>query len=58
MPKLGREKVLQESWKARELLKWLGYLPLAIELVGRYLDKYWQSLNIDNLALTEMLQGL
>ncbi|MDJ0556737.1 MAG: tetratricopeptide repeat protein [Microcoleaceae cyanobacterium MO_207.B10] len=55
---LGKERVLQEPWKARELLKWLGYLPLAIELVGRYLDEYWESLNIDNLALTKMLQRL
>ncbi|NES06402.1 MAG: tetratricopeptide repeat protein, partial [Okeania sp. SIO2F4] len=55
---LGRDRVLQEPWKARELLKWLGYLPLAIELVGRYLDEYWESLNRDNLALTKMLQRL
>ena len=55
---LGRDRVLQEPWKARELLKWLGYLPLAIELVGRYLDEYWDSLNRDNLALTKMLQRL
>ncbi|MDY7006878.1 MAG: NB-ARC domain-containing protein [Cyanobacteriota bacterium] len=55
---LGRERVLQEPWKARELVKWLGYLPLAIELVGRYLDEYWQSLNRDNLALTKMLERL
>ncbi|MEM1169579.1 MAG: tetratricopeptide repeat protein [Cyanobacteria bacterium P01_H01_bin.35] len=55
---LGRDRVLQEPWKARELLKWLGYLPLAIELVGRYLDEYWDSLNRDNLALTKMLERL
>ncbi|MGK7923317.1 MAG: tetratricopeptide repeat protein [Trichodesmium sp.] len=55
---LGRDRVLQEPWKARELLKWLGYLPLAIELVGRYLDEYWDSFNRDNLALTKMLQRL
>ncbi|NEP72881.1 MAG: tetratricopeptide repeat protein [Okeania sp. SIO2G4] len=55
---LGRDRVLQEPWKARELLKWLGYLPLAIELVGRYLDEYWESLNRDNSALTKMLQRL
>ncbi len=55
---LGRDRVLQEPWKARELLKWLGYLPLAIELVGRYLDEYWESLNRDNLALTKMLGRL
>ncbi|WP_205127317.1 tetratricopeptide repeat protein [Okeania hirsuta] len=57
---LGRDRVLQEPQeaKARELLKWLGYLPLAIELVGRYLDEYWESLNRDNSALTKMLQRL
>ena len=57
---IGRDRVLTEPQKAkaRELVKWLGYLPLAIELVGRYLDEYWQSLNIDNSALTEMLQCL
>jgi len=55
---IGRERVLQETWMARELLKWLGYLPLAIELVGRYLDEYWESLNRDNLALTKMLGRL
>jgi len=55
---LGRDRVVQEPCKARELLKWLGYLPLAIELVGRYLDEYWDSLNRDNLAFTKMLGRL
>ncbi|MGD1717627.1 tetratricopeptide repeat protein, partial [Dapis sp. BLCC M172] len=57
---IGRDRILMEPQeaKARELLKWLGYLPLAIELVGRYLDEYWESLNRDNLALTKMLQRL
>ncbi|NEQ36608.1 MAG: tetratricopeptide repeat protein [Okeania sp. SIO3I5] len=55
---IGRDRLLQEPWKVRELLKCLGYLPLAIELVGRYLDEYWESLNRDNLALTKMLQRL
>ena len=55
---LGKDRLLQEPGKARELLKFLGYLPLAIELVGRYLDEYWQSLNRDDSALTKMLQRL
>lgn len=37
--------------KARELVKWLGYLPLGIELVGRY-GQYM------NCGLTEILQQL
>ncbi|MGD1805785.1 tetratricopeptide repeat protein, partial [Dapis sp. BLCC M126] len=57
---IARDRVLTEPQeaKAREILKWLGYLPLAIELVGRYLDEYWESLNRDNLALKKMLQRL
>ncbi|NEQ41398.1 MAG: tetratricopeptide repeat protein [Okeania sp. SIO3I5] len=57
---LPRKRVLHEpqSAKARELLKWLGYLPLAIQLVGRFLDQYWEILNRDNLALTKMLERL
>ncbi|ABG51079.1 NB-ARC [Trichodesmium erythraeum IMS101] len=55
---LGRKRLLLEPRKARELLIFLGYLPLGIELVGRYLDEYWQSLNRDGLALTKMLKRL
>ena len=55
---LGRKRLLREPRKARELLIFLGYLPLGIELVGRYLDEYWQSLNRDGLALTKMLKRL
>ncbi|MEH2421429.1 MAG: tetratricopeptide repeat protein [Nostoc sp.] len=34
-----RERLQQEAWVARRICKFLGYLPLALELVGRYLDK-------------------
>ncbi|MGB3694773.1 MAG: tetratricopeptide repeat protein [Spirulinaceae cyanobacterium] len=34
---LGKQRVTQEAATARELLAWLGYLPLGIELVGWYL---------------------
>lgn len=35
---VGRERLKSEPWVAREICKSLGYLPLALELVGRYLD--------------------
>ncbi|MHC5826641.1 MAG: hypothetical protein ACYT04_64940, partial [Nostoc sp.] len=34
-----RERLQQEAWVARRICKFLGYLPLALELVGQYLDK-------------------
>ncbi|WP_138497247.1 tetratricopeptide repeat protein [Nostoc sp. PA-18-2419] len=34
-----RERLQQEAWVARRICKFLGYLPLALELVGRYLNK-------------------
>ncbi|MEH2252185.1 tetratricopeptide repeat protein [Nostoc sp.] len=34
-----RQRLQQEAWVARRICKFLGYLPLALELVGRYLDK-------------------
>ncbi|MCL6752785.1 tetratricopeptide repeat protein [Nostoc sp. CCCryo 231-06] len=34
-----RERLQQEPWVARRICKFLGYLPLTLELVGRYLDK-------------------
>ncbi|TAF49744.1 MAG: tetratricopeptide repeat protein, partial [Oscillatoriales cyanobacterium] len=34
---IGRDRVCQEARIARDLLKWSGYLPLAIELVGSLL---------------------
>ena len=35
---VDRERLKSEPWVAREICKSLGYLPLALELVGRYLD--------------------
>ncbi|MGB3655131.1 MAG: NB-ARC domain-containing protein, partial [Rivularia sp. (in: cyanobacteria)] len=36
---IGERKVNKEFYLAQELCKWLGYLPLGIELVGRYIKK-------------------
>ena len=36
---LGEKRVNKELAAAQELCKWLGYLPLGIELVGRYIKK-------------------
>jgi hypothetical protein len=36
---LDAKRVQQEPETAQELCKWLGYLPLGIELVGRYVAK-------------------
>ncbi|MBD2597236.1 tetratricopeptide repeat protein [Nostoc spongiaeforme FACHB-130] len=49
---IGRERLRREPLIARKLCKWLGYLPLGLELVGRYL------LGDEELSLTEMLQDL
>jgi Effector-associated domain 4/NB-ARC domain len=49
---LGRERLRREALVARRLCKWLGYLPLGLELVGRYL------LGDEELSLAEMLQDL
>ncbi|MHC5597694.1 MAG: tetratricopeptide repeat protein, partial [Nostoc sp.] len=35
---VDRERLKSEPWVARRICKSLGYLPLALELVGRYLD--------------------
>ncbi|WP_230966801.1 tetratricopeptide repeat protein [Nostoc commune] len=34
-----QERLQQEPWVARRICKFLGYSPLALELVGQYLDK-------------------
>ncbi|MBX9256304.1 tetratricopeptide repeat protein [Desmonostoc muscorum CCALA 125] len=47
-----RERLQQEAWVARRICKFLGYLPLALELVGRYLDK------IPDLSLETLLKRL
>ncbi|MBW4635290.1 MAG: tetratricopeptide repeat protein [Iphinoe sp. HA4291-MV1] len=48
---VGEEKVTQEAIKAKELVQRLGYLPLALQLVGRYVKKR-------KISLTEMLRRL
>ncbi|MBN3962580.1 MAG: tetratricopeptide repeat protein [Nostoc sp. NMS8] len=49
---IGRERLRREYLVAEKLCKWLGYLPLGLELVGRYL------LGDEELSLVEMLQYL
>ncbi|MBD2201373.1 tetratricopeptide repeat protein [Calothrix sp. FACHB-168] len=49
---VGRERLRREALVARKLCKWLGYLPLGLELVGRYL------LGDEELTLAQMLQDL
>ncbi|MHC5737766.1 tetratricopeptide repeat protein [Nostoc sp.] len=49
---VGIERLRREPLIARKLCKWLGYLPLGLELVGRYL------LVDEELSLAEMLQDL
>ncbi|MEM9274245.1 MAG: tetratricopeptide repeat protein [Cyanobacteria bacterium P01_F01_bin.143] len=48
---VGSEKVEQELETAKELCQRLGYLPLALQLVGRYVKEY-------EISLTEELQLL
>ncbi|MEG3958878.1 tetratricopeptide repeat protein [Microcoleus sp. herbarium2] len=47
-----RERLKREPWVARNLCKWLGYLPLGLELVGQYLAQD------EDLSLAEMLRRL
>ncbi|MEH2244033.1 tetratricopeptide repeat protein [Nostoc sp.] len=47
-----RERLRQEAWVARRICKFLGYLPLALELVGQYLDK------MPDLSLETLLKKL
>ncbi|MBD2197738.1 MULTISPECIES: tetratricopeptide repeat protein [Calothrix] len=49
---IGEERLQREALIAEELCQWLGYLPLGLELVGRYL------LGDEELTLAEMLQDL
>ena len=49
---IGRERLQKEKQVAEEICKWLGRLPLGLELVGRYLERK------PNLSLSEMLQRL
>ncbi|BAY76829.1 NB-ARC domain-containing protein [Nostoc linckia NIES-25] len=46
------QRIEQELAVANQLCEWLGYLPLGLELVGRYLKRK------PDLSLTEMLQRL
>ncbi|MEH2091700.1 tetratricopeptide repeat protein [Nostoc sp.] len=46
------QRIEQELAVANQLCKWLGYLPLGLELVGRYLKR-----KVD-VSLTEMLRRL
>ncbi|MEG3844652.1 tetratricopeptide repeat protein [Microcoleus sp. herbarium14] len=47
-----RERLKREPWVARNLCKWLGYLPLGLELVGQYLAQD------EDLSLAETLRRL
>lgn len=49
---IGEERINEELETAKELCKWLGYLPLGLELVGRYLIIY------DKLTLNKALERL
>ena len=49
---VDRERLKREPWVARNLCKWLGYLPLGLELVGQYLAQD------EDLSLAEMLRRL
>ncbi|MDZ8259219.1 tetratricopeptide repeat-containing protein [Nostoc sp. ChiQUE01b] len=47
-----RQRLQQEAWVARRICKFLGYLPLPLELVGRYLNK------MPDLSLETLLKRL
>ncbi|BDA72464.1 hypothetical protein CAL7716_066300 [Calothrix sp. PCC 7716] len=49
---IGSLRVNKESATAREICQWLGYLPLGLELVGRYLAEDF------DLSLARMLERL
>ncbi|RCJ23154.1 pilus assembly protein PilF [Nostoc sp. ATCC 43529] len=49
---VDRERLKSEPWLARKICKFLGYLPLALELVGRYLD------TMPDLSLEKLLKRL
>lgn len=50
---VGERRVQRELKTAQELCKWLGYLPLGLELVGRYVSK-----KPPQWSLAKMLQRL
>jgi len=49
---IGQERIEREQAATHEMCKWLGCLPLGIELVGRYLERD------PDLSLTDMLSRL
>ncbi|AOY81004.2 tetratricopeptide repeat protein [Moorena producens JHB] len=49
---IGTERLQPQLEEAKKLCKWLGYLPLGLELVGRYLKKK------KDLSLADMQQRL
>ncbi|MGB3405186.1 MAG: tetratricopeptide repeat protein [Microcoleaceae cyanobacterium] len=49
---IGKNRLNAEAETAKELCKWLGYLPLGLELVGQYLAED------EDLSLAKMLQRL
>jgi tetratricopeptide (TPR) repeat protein len=49
---IGAERVEQQLDAAKALCRWLGYLPLGLELVGRYLTRK------EDLSLSQMQQRL
>ncbi|MBW4559642.1 MAG: tetratricopeptide repeat protein [Mojavia pulchra JT2-VF2] len=49
---VGTERIQRELDNAKKLCAWLGYLPLGLELVGRYLDRK------PDLTVSEMQQRL
>uniref|UniRef100_UPI0035CA81EC NB-ARC domain-containing protein n=1 Tax=uncultured Nostoc sp. TaxID=340711 RepID=UPI0035CA81EC len=51
---VDRERLKSEPWAAREICKFLGYLPLALELVGRYLSTE----DMQDLSLEKLLKRL
>lgn len=50
---VGERRLKREAKTAEQLCEWLGYLPLGLEMVGRYLAK-----KPPNWTLTKMLQRL
>ena len=48
----GKERIDSELDRSRRLCEWLGYLPLGLELVGRYLDRK------PDLSIAEMQKRL
>ncbi|MEO1186736.1 MAG: NB-ARC domain-containing protein, partial [Cyanobacteria bacterium J06636_27] len=49
---IGEDRVEQELETAKQVCEWLGYLPLGLELIGRYLTTH------DNLSLAKVLLRL